>query len=415
MLRERKHSRSKMSKSPKYRTSDVTKKTTLSLYSYNKLIFALFCIGILTFAFLIFKFPATSSVYASEAHDLLIIFNDNGNIITMDENMATANAICIDITTGKFIYISKNQYKLHNKCLQIPHKTIKIVNASKYMILPGLIDTHAHIMMRGALLYDTIDISHAKSFKHMIKIIKDFININNIEKGSWIKSIGYDENKWIDWYSNNKPTRFDLDKYISDYKLLLYRIDLHAILINSLALNSIIDTFPSNTDNIAGGYIIKNNVGKLTGMFIDNAKKLITKHIHPYYGNISNTNKLNMLEILSNVIKECNKYGVTSIHDMDEKQYIIENVYKKLIDTHLSRFNLRLSVYVHGSYDGDDDYNINPNNYNKYFMYGNRLNVIGVKFFLDGSLGSHSAKLIDPYCDKPNENGIWRYNNVNGI
>lgn len=101
---------------------------------------------------------------------------------------------------------------------------------------------------------------------------------------------------------------------------------------------------------------------------------------------------------------------------MDERKDIIENVYKYLVDNDEEKFNLRLSVYVHGSnFDDENDGSFEvlpPTAYNKYFMHKDRLSVRGVKFFLDGALGSWGARLIDPYCDKPETNGIWRYKSI---
>ena len=355
----------------------------------------------LTILFLIayglIKFSEYNSTSTNDdnLHDLLILISDKPTIYTMDERMPNASAVCIDTTTGKFLSVSKSKRKLWEQCIKYPHKSIQAMDVSRYFILPGLIDSHAHIMMQGALQFDieTVDLSFAYSFRHLVQILEYHINKYNIKKGEWIKGIGYDESKWYDFHpkKQQQASRWDLDKWdtIKDYKLSLYRIDLHAVLVNTAALDELKPTFPRDIDNIQGGMAVRDaETGELTGLFIDNAKKLITKHIHPYYGRATDKNKYQKYkELAKKVIKECNQNGLTSIHDMDEQKDIIDNVYKAIIDENEKDFSLRLNVYVHGSKDDDNSVITQPEEYSKYFMYGDRLSVSGVKLFLDGALG----------------------------
>eukprot|EP01083_Nonionella_stella_P007335 21228_1 len=420
MLRERKAVQPKRHKKRKRHRSKKKNKTRMS---WNSLAFILFVIAVILLSLVAFNgLSQLNKTPVLIAHDLLIVISSNGGIWTMDDTMPRCNAICIDLTTQKFLFLSNDPIKLWKKCLAIPHRDAKYVDASKYMVLPGLIDTHAHVMMQGAVQSNTtIDLSQVRSFGKMIQMIKKHIRRNDIPQGSWIQGIGYDESQWYDWYDKGDLTRKALDQHreLKQYKLVLHRTDLHAILLNSLAIKSIRRAFPKDITHIIGGKVGVDDRGKLNGLFIDNAMKLVTKHIHPYDGDGLQPDRdryMRYKDMLHDVIKQCNAHGLTAVHDMNVPRDIIENVYKHSVDHDLDKFNLRLSVYVPGSDSNDPQIQselLSPNDYTKYMMYKDRLSVAGVKLSLDGALGSRGAKLIAPYCDASTTDGIWRYNTIN--
>ncbi len=91
------------------------------------------------------------------------------------------------------------------------------------------------------------------------------------------------------------------------------------------------------------------------------------------------------------------------MHDMGSSHSIIDDLWKPAVDGEYDfDFTLRVDAYrSEGSNSPTDP---------KYFEYGGLLTVEGVKFMVDGALGSWGAALIEPYCDNNNSKGLLMYN-----
>lgn len=108
-------------------------------------------------------------------------------------------------------------------------------------------------------------------------------------------------------------------------------------------------------------------------------------------------------------VKECNKYGLTSVHDAGLDLQEIQ-VVQQAIDN--NEYPLRTYVMVYhpipstnttnSSYIVDGVYNDSIIDYwckHGHLYYGDNLVVRSVKMFLDGALGSRGAALLEPYSD----------------
>jgi predicted amidohydrolase YtcJ len=102
------------------------------------------------------------------------------------------------------------------------------------------------------------------------------------------------------------PTAADLDRFFPVLPLVLMRVDYHAVWVNSAAMRIIGDIPDTDPD---GGEIIRDKDGKPTGIFLDNAMRLFT------WNSYAKVPKEVQMDAIKTAIKECNRNGVTTVHD----------------------------------------------------------------------------------------------------
>lgn len=261
-------------------------------------------------------------------------------------------------------------------------RSIIYLDGKKYdfqdnLILPGFIDSHAHIYWLGKSLNE-INLTGLTSKEKTIE------SLNNKNNKSWVVGRGWNQENW-----NEKifPTKDDLDIKFPDTPVFLTRVDGHAAWVNSKTLE--ICGITQNTENPEGGYIYKNLDGTPSGILIDNAMELVRKFIP------KETND-EIIHNLKSAFEECLKMGLTEIHDMDVHLDVLEFMIE--MDKE-AKIPINICSYIRGF---DRKY---IDKYPKPFKVNN-IEVIGLKFYMDGALGSRGAAMIYPYKDSPNEYGV---------
>lgn len=241
--------------------------------------------------------------------------------------------------------------------------------ADSYAI-PGIVDAHAHIIGLGENL-NTIRLEKATSKDELIELVKQIV----VTEG-WITGRGWNEENWNDQDLHRK----DLDAISSDIPIFLVRVDGHAVWVNSKALE--LSEIDANTTNPSGGSIKKDKTGSPTGLLIDNAIELVRD-------NIPIRSKERIKKYIIDACYECLRNGITEVHDMDVHLEHLE-FYKELDNDNL--LPIRLVQYIRG-FDGKY-LETQPKPYQ-----GNNLQIVGLKFYADGALGSRGALMIDKYDD----------------
>jgi hypothetical protein len=241
-----------------------------------------------------------------------------------------------------------------------------------------LIDAHAHLYGLGLALQQ-VDLVGTNSFDEVLGKVVAFQEAKNMP---YIIGRGWDQN---DWENKNFPTKKELDSLFPDTPVSLRRIDGHAMLVNSKALE--LAGITSKT-KVAGGEIVLEN-GEPTGIIIDAPMRLIGKTFPETTIEVS-------AEALLEAEKLCLQYGLTTVDDAGLDRSIIE-----LIDTlqKEERFKLRMYAMVSNS----------PKNRDYYLKNGiyktDRLNVRSFKVYADGALGSRGAAMREEYSDMPHHFG----------
>lgn len=252
------------------------------------------------------------------------------------------------------------------------------VRAPEGFMLPGLIDAHGHMAGLGSFGLGLLDLSSATSFDDVVAAVAE--KVNTAKKGAWILGGRWDHESWPD---HALPTNRRLSEVAPDNPVWLRRVDGHAGIANAAALK--IAGVTKDSQAPAGGEIIRDAGGELTGVFIDNAMDAIARHAR---GSGQST-----ADLLLKAQEMCLSVGLTGVHDAgispDEAA-----VYQRLADD--GRLKLRVFAMISAAY-AKDWFAKHPTPPE----IGPRFRVGGVKLYADGAMGSRGALLLEPYSDRP--------------
>jgi len=249
------------------------------------------------------------------------------------------------------------------------------------MLVPGFIDTHVHFISGGAGLA-SVQLRDAATAQEFTRRIDEYAH--TIPAGEWIMYGDWDHTLW----GGELPRRDWIDEITPDNPVWVYRLDGHMALANSLALE--LAGVDADTPDIAGGEIVRYEDGRPTGILKDNAMALVEDAIpESAAAQLDREATAAMHYMAGN--------GVTSVHDMaawdslatyrrlEDRGALITRIYSVVPLRDWAR--LRDEVAANGT--GDD-----------------WLRIGGLKGFMDGSLGSHTAAFLEPFTDAPDDSGF---------
>ena len=247
-------------------------------------------------------------------------------------------------------------------------------------VYPGFIDAHAHFVGYGQSLY-AADLFGCTSADEMVRRVQEFAKAH--PGLGWIKGRGWDQNKFP---GKAFPDNKRLNELFPTTPVLLQRVDGHALLANARALE-LAGIKPGQ--QLTGG-LIETKRGRLTGILVDNAERLVRDVVPPVSFD-------EFAAQLTAAEQHCFAQGLTTVTDCGLDRKEIEG-----IDSLQRSGKLRMRMYVMMS--------DRPENLDYYLPKGpyktDRLYVKGVKAYADGALGSRGACLLQPYADKPGWSGF---------
>jgi predicted amidohydrolase YtcJ len=258
-----------------------------------------------------------------------------------------------------------------------------VIDVAGAMILPGLVDAHAHLPGLGEAL-ETVSLVGSHSYAEVIERIAR--QASTLPAGHWVLGRGWDQN---DWDVQEFPTRGALDRAVPDHPVAVRRIDGHALLVNSAALE--LAEIDRATPDPEGGEIIRDADGEPTGVLIDNAMNLVTRQL-------AAVDREDRKRRLALATETAARYGLTEVHDA--------GVTDLDIDLFLELQNeqrLPIRVYAMLTDDAallDRWYRRGP------LLDQERVTVRAIKLYADGALGSRGAALHQPYSDAPEQTGL---------
>ena len=306
----------------------------------------------------------------------------NGKILTMDDKNPIVESV----------YVNGNQIEYCGSLESNPgiknSATIKIDLKGKLM-LPGFVDTHTHFyeLAKRKIM---IDLSKCKSVSDIELVLKDFAK-NKHPEMNWIGGSGWDLNIYPD---SERLDKHILDKYFPDIPVSLESKDFHSKLCNSKALE--MANINSKTKNPKNGKIGKFKSGEPNGFTYEQAWNLIDRVVPPI--NIDLQKK-----IVKDTIHDMYKLGLVGIHSMENSEKF--NLYKGLINEGtLFRF------YWH--FPADELEAMIKKGIKSYKSGSEFLKYCGMKIFMDGSLGSKTAFMFNPYPDNPSNYGFISMNDA---
>ena len=289
----------------------------------------------------------------------------NANVYTVDNQFSKAEAFAVK--DGKFVAIGSDRNILRH------YYATQTLDAQGQSIYPGFIDGHCHFVGYGETKVRYADLNGCKSFEEVLERLEKHNENNDSE---WLLGRGWDQNLWDD---KSFPENIELNRRFPDKKVLITRVDGHAVLVSDNVLK-IIGLDRANRIDVKQG-----------GILLDNAADM-AKSIVP---SLNNQQRIKALKIAQ---RDCFKYGLTGVTDagLDIRSIaLLDSLQQKGV----------LKMKINAMVNPDDETM-------DYFMkFGiiekERLTVRSVKIYADGALGSRGARLLEPYSDAPETSGLF--------
>jgi len=260
----------------------------------------------------------------------------------------------------------------------------RVLRSGSGLVVPGFMDAHLHLL-QGGLQLSSIDLRDADSPEEFIRRIAAFARER--QPGEWITGGDWDHERWP---GSPLPRREWIDSVTPANPVLLSRLDRHMALANSLALRAAGIT--RLTPDIQGGVIVRDRVShEPTGILKDRAKAPVALVIPP-------PSDAQVDAALRRAMHLAASRGITAVASMSVEWAQVAGLFRARRSGELS---LRVSLYppmadwrrvadtVQARGPGDD-----------------WIRLAGVKGYVDGSLGSRTALLFEPYADDPGTAGL---------
>jgi predicted amidohydrolase YtcJ len=314
--------------------------------------------------------------------DLVIL---NGKILTLDDsNKTTAEAIAI---RGEIIIAVGSSRKISQ---YIEKGTTKVIDAGGRLVLPGFNDSHVHF---GPLDPDYIELRYTVDPSVITEKVE--AQVSRSKPGELIRGGHWEHEMFID---KKWPTKDLIDKVSPHNPVILSRADGHSVLVNSYVLKA--SGITKNTPDPFGGEIQKDPIsGEPTGILKENAEGLV------------NTGEVKMERTAEEeaartwhgyllALQEARELGVTSIQVPGFGDF---EAYEKLKNEGM----LTSRIDIGQSLTGDTLILKKYKELAKKFpKEGNWIRFGYLKAFIDGTIGSGTALMFEPFTDNPKTSGL---------
>ena len=323
----------------------------------------------------------TSSAMQQEKADMVII---NAKVLTIDKVNPSAQAIAIK---GEYIIAVGTSSQIS---AMIDKGKTKVIDAHGRLVIPGFNDAHVHF---GPLDPDYIELRYTTDPSVITKKVKE--QVARSQPGELIKGGHWEHEMFLD---KKWPTKELLDNASPVNPVILSRADGHSVLVNSFVLKA--SGITKSTPDPFGGTIQKDSVtGEPTGILKENAMELIksgeTKRVRT-----AKEEKASMWYGYLLALKEARELGVTSVQVPGSADF---EAYEKLQKVG----ELTCRIDIGKSLTADP---ILLKNYLKlkeeYPKEGNWIRFGYLKGFMDGTIGSGTALMFEPFNDNPSTSGL---------
>lgn len=263
----------------------------------------------------------------------------------------------------------------------------EVIDAGGRLIVPGFIDTHVHFV-EGGFRLASVQLRDAKTRDEFVSRIRAFAG--TVPPGTWITGGDWDHSLW----GGELPARAWIDAATPDHPVWVSRLDGHMALANSAALRAAGVT--RGTADVAGGEIVRGANREPTGVLKDNAMGLVDAVVPAPSAAMQD-------RALAAAMQYVGEQGVTSVHSMGswtdldtfararKRDALRTRIYAAVPLADWERLRDVVRAREHGGADGRGD---------------DWLRVGGLKGFVDGSLGSHTAAFLQPFDDAPGDRGL---------
>lgn len=324
--------------------------------------------------------PAAHAADAPPVADLVVL---NGKVWTVNKAQPEAEALAL--WRGRILVVGSNA-----EIKRLAGPKTHVLDVQGRRVVPGFYDSHVHLLGSGQRLSE-VALKDAADEAEWGRRLREFDQ--KLPRDRWLLGGEWDHDRT---FAGKLPTAELLDKYVPDRPAFLRRYDGHMALANTRALK--LAGITAKTPEPAGGVIYrKPGSDEPTGLLRDNAMGLVDRLVPP-------PGDAEIAEAVRAALAEARGVGVTSMEDMDGSgdatRTKLFRLYQQLarsgeltarIDLRwpLAQWQTLARLGLQANY-GDD-----------------WVKVGGLKGFADGSLGSSTAKMFEPFVNEPGSTGVW--------
>jgi predicted amidohydrolase YtcJ len=265
-----------------------------------------------------------------------------------------------------------------------------VIDLKGRRVLPGFYDSHVHLLGSGQRLSE-VALKDAKDEAEFGRRLREFDK--KLPRDRWLLGGEWDHDRT---FKGQLPTAEMIDRYVPNRPVFLRRYDGHMGVVNSLVLK--LANVTEETADPAGGVIYRlGGSRKPSGLLRDNAMDLVSNLIPP-------PSEAAIAEAVAAALREAAQNGVTSMQDMDgsddaTRQKLFRLFQQLAQSGQLSaRIDLRWPL---AEWKRLADLGVSARLGDDWVRIG------GVKGFIDGSLGSSTAKMFEPFVNEPGSTGVY--------
>lgn len=249
------------------------------------------------------------------------------------------------------------------------------------LVTPGLVDAHCHFVSYGRSQL-MIDLGGLPSLEACRRLIRKAVS--QAEPGQWILGRGWNQHLWAE---KRVPGKDDLDDISPENPVMMIRICGHSEWLNSKALEAA--GIGAATPDPPGIRFDRDAAGELTGL-LHEAREMILETAPPF-------DAAQLKAAVAAAQSEALKLGITGVHTCESLAEW------KILGEMERRGELKLRVHhLIQHYDLEEADTLG-------LSWGSgtdRLWIGHLKLFADGSMGSATALLHEPYSDDGDNCGI---------
>jgi len=263
----------------------------------------------------------------------------------------------------------------------------QVIDLDGHFVMPGFNDAHLHLADAG-LQKLNVDLTGVKTLEEFRQRV--LAKVETAKPGDWVLGGGWDETMWP---VKTLPSRWDLDEISGGHPILLDRVDGHLAVANTRALQLANVTIASRDPE--GGQIDRAANGQPTGILRDTAQQAMRAVIPPPTAE----ERRHGIEV---ALADLAEHGITSAQDYSpawENFQIYEDLEKE------GKLSARISEWL----PFDESIEELEKKRDSHPQADLMLHTGMLKAFMDGSLGGHTAALLEPYSDDPKSSGLPRY------
>jgi len=308
----------------------------------------------------------------------------NGRVYTADPAHPWAEAVAV---AGERILAAGRAAELAD----LAGPQTEVVDLAGRLLLPGFTESHVHFV-ELALRPGQIDASAARSAGEVADLVRAKLDFSGLRRpegpDAWIRGGGWNVSLWTD---SSRPHRSLLDAVAPTVPVMLDSKDLHAVWLNSAALQRA--GINETTADVPGGVIERDADGRPTGILREKAVELAYRACPaPALAETVRAGRATLPDLW--------RTGIVAIHNANDT---VDGLALRTFQELRRRGELHLRVLQHIPVENLP----HARRLGLQSGFGDEwLRIGGIKMFADGALGSRTAHMLQPYFDDPGNWGV---------